>query len=290
MSDEITTGLSNVAEGTYDTVNSVLMNPSIILILVGVVFLYVVFFVFLGEGTTSSGNMDMNKINMPDVSNPSSNIIYMIIIAIFVVLIIVNGLQYFFGIDIVAKLSDIFTGNPKLDIKVDSSRAEAAKSKVPAILLKPQVFNISENQFSYPDAKAVCSAYGARLANYTELEEAYGNGADWCNYGWSDGQMALFPTQQKTFDQLQKIEGHENDCGRPGINGGYMTNQALRFGVNCFGYKPRMTDEEEERMANDPIYPKTKKDIAMEQRVQYWKDQLSSILVNPFNYKNWSAI
>ena len=299
MSDEIATGLSNVAEGTYNAVNNVLMNPSIILILVGVVFLYVVFFVFLGEGTNSSINMDsmnmnsmnMNNMNVPNVSNSSSNIIYMIVIVILLILIIVNGLKYFFGIDILAKLSDILTGITNPDITSDdTSRAEAAKSPVPAILLKPQVFNISENQFSYPDAKAVCSAYGARLATYTELEEAYGHGADWCNYGWSDGQMALFPTQQKTFDQLQKIEGHENDCGRPGINGEYMKNPALRFGVNCYGYKPRMTNEEEERMANDPIYPKTKKDIAMENRVQYWKDQLASILVNPFNYKNWSAI
>jgi len=233
-------------------------------------------------------NNNMNNMNISN-SSSSSNIIYMIIIAIFVVIIIVNGLQYFFGIDVFAKLSDIFTADAASNAE-DTSRKEAAKSQVPAILLKQQVFNISENDFSYPDAKAVCSAYGARLATYTELEEAYGDGADWCNYGWSDGQMALFPTQQKTFNELQKIEGHENDCGRPGINGGYMKNPALRFGVNCYGYKPRMTIEEEERMANDPIYPKTQKDIAMENRVQYWKDQLASVLVNPFNYKNWSAI
>jgi hypothetical protein len=31
--------------------------------------------------------------------------------------------------------------------------------------------------------------------------------------------MALFPTQKETWDKLQKIKGHEHDCGRPGING-----------------------------------------------------------------------
>ena len=147
-----------------------------------------------------------------------------------------------------------------------------------------------ENDFVYPDAKAVCSAYGGRLATYSEVEDAYKNGGEWCNYGWSEGQMALFPTQKKTFDKLQKIEGHENDCGRPGINGGYISNPAERFGVNCYGYKPRMTSTEEELMATEPIYPKTEKDIAMENRVNYWKDKLSEILVSPFNNNTWSKL
>jgi hypothetical protein len=190
----------------------------------------------------------------------------------------------------VAKLKNLFTGNPEVDIKVDISRAEAAKASVPAILIRPQVFNIPGNDYVYPDAKALCSAYGARLATYSEVEEAYRDGGEWCNYGWSDGQIALFPTQKKTFDELQKIEGHENDCGRPGVNGGYIENPRVRFGVNCYGYKPRMTSTEEELMATEPIYPKTAKDIAMENRVNYWKDKLSEILVSPFNHNSWSRI
>ena len=152
------------------------------------------------------------------------------------------------------------------------------------------MFNIPGNDYVYPDAKALCSAYGSRLATYKEVEDSYKGGAEWCNYGWSEGQMALFPTQQKTFDTLQKIEGHENDCGRPGVNGGYMKNPAVRYGVNCYGYKPQMTPEEEDLMANNTIYPKTKKDIAMEERVTYWKDKLKEILVSPFNHNSWSKI
>ena len=37
-------------------------------------------------------------------------------------------------------------------------------------------------------------------------------------------QMALYPTQKKTYNKLQTIKGHEHDCGRPGINGGYIAN------------------------------------------------------------------
>jgi hypothetical protein len=196
------------------------------------------------------------------------------------------------GIDIIAKISDLFSGNPVVDISVDTSSAGAGTGAgaIQEIKLYPQVFNIPGNDYVYPDAKALCSAYGSRLATYKEVEDAYKGGAEWCNYGWSEGQMALFPTQQKTWDKLQKIEGHENDCGRPGVNGGYMKNQAVKYGVNCYGNKPQMTPEEEELMATSPIYPKTKKDMAIEQRVKYWKDKLSSILVSPFNHTSWSKI
>ena len=69
-----------------------------------------------------------------------------------------------------------------------------------------------------------------------------------------------------------------------------MANPALKFGVNCYGYKPQMTPEEEDLMQTVPHYPQTKKDIMMEQRVDYWKNKLTEILVSPFNYNNWSKV
>ena len=143
-----------------------------------------------------------------------------------------------------------------------------------------EVFNIGNNLYTYDDAQHVCSAYGARLANYDEIEDAYNHGGEWCNYGWSDGQMIYFPTQKSTWDKLQKDPANKNKCGRPGINGGFMQNKFLRFGVNCYGYKPRMTPEEEDLMATQPIYPRTAKDIAMENRVNYWKDKLTEIHIH----------
>ena len=286
----VSTSLGTVADDTYSYINNILSNPSVIIILVVVIVIYVIIFIFLGS---RSGGDSGNLMGPPSeaISNPSSNKLTILLVAFIIILIIVNGLQYFFGMDIVAKLKNIFSGNPEVDINVDLSRLEAAKeAPVPQILLRKQVFNIPENTFVYPDAKAICKAYGARLATYEEVEESYRDGGEWCNYGWSDGQMALFPTQQKTFDNLQKIEGHENDCGRPGVNGGYISNPALKFGVNCYGYKPRMTPVEEELMETEPLYPKTLKDQAMEKRVNYWKDKLSSVLVSPFNHNNWSRL
>ena len=289
-SNTVTTGLGTVATDMYSFINSLLSNPSVIIILIVVILIYILLFMYLGESGTSSSSFSPIASTSSSSESGSATTISIMVAAIFIILVTINGLQYFFGVDIVASLKNILTGNPEVDITVDTSRKDAAKAPVPEILLKRQVFNIPENDYVYPDAKALCTAYGARLATYKEVEEAYNKGAEWCNYGWSEGQMALFPTQQKTFDKLQKIEGHENDCGRPGVNGGYISNPALRFGVNCYGYKPRMTPEEEDLMANQTIYPKTEKDIAMENRVNYWKDKLTEILVSPFNHNTWSKL
>ena len=220
------------------------------------------------------------------------NIITILLLFLFLVLIGIYAMQYFYGIDIVAKIKNIFTNHPEIEIKVEQEpeKKDAIDNDVSQIMKKPQVFNIPENNYIYGDAQAVCKAYGARLATYKEVEEAYNKGAEWCNYGWSEGQMALFPTQQKTFDELQKIEGHENDCGRPGINGGFIDNPKLRYGVNCYGYKPRINKVEKELMETSSIYPKTEKDIAMDKRVEYWKERLSEIIISPFNHEKWSKI
>jgi hypothetical protein len=225
-------------------------------------------------------------------SGTGNKVLIIIIISVFVVLVVLNGVQYFFGVDIVASVNNIFSGEPEIDISVTNpvSSTPTTPSVVPEIKLRKQVFNIPGNNYVYPDAKALCTAYGAELANYQQIEQAYNKGGEWCNYGWSDGQMALFPTQQKTYDDLQQIPGHENDCGRPGVNGGFMANPALKFGVNCYGYKPKITDEEQELMEQVPVYPKTLNDIAMEQRVDYWKERLPDILVSPFNHDKWSKI
>ena len=287
-SNTVNTGLGSVATDMYSFINSLLSNPSVIIILVVVILIYVLLFMYLGEsGSTNSTFSPVAIDSSSSSSNSSSNTISIMVAAIFIILVIINGLQYFFGVDIVASLKNILTGKPEVDITVDTSRVDTT---VPEIMFKPQVFNIPENTYVYADAKALCTAYGSRLATYKEVEEAYNKGGEWCNYGWSDGQMALFPTQQKTFDELQKIEGHENDCGRPGVNGGYISNPAIRFGVNCYGYKPKMTPEEEDLMATQPIYPKTEKDIAMENRVNYWKDKLTEVLVSPFNHDTWSKL
>ena len=213
---------------------------------------------------------------------------------VFVLLILMNGMTYIFNIDITASIRNLFSAQPEIDIIVDpddiAGDSTDPSTTVPEIKLTKQVFHVPDNKYGYEDAKAICTAYGGRLATWKEMDEAFQKGADWCSFGWSDGQMALYPTQYDKWAHLQKIEGHEHDCGRPGINGGYIKNPNVRFGANCYGYKPKITQEEAEAMRLAPLYPRTRRERAFDKRVDYWRDQLSKLAVAPFNHNNWSVI
>jgi hypothetical protein len=155
---------------------------------------------------------------------------------------------------------------------------------------KDEVFNISNNLYTYDDAQAICTAYSSKLATYDQMEDAYKNGAEWCNYGWSEGQMAFFPTQKSTWQNLQQTD-NKNACGRPGINGGYFANPYIKFGVNCYGKKPVATDAELARMhaQNAVVQPKKPSDTILDKKVKFWKDNADKLLVlNSFNKKEWS--
>lgn len=279
-------------ESMYGYINNLLMNPTALIILVIVVLIYIIVFVSLGDSSNATSSFSTVGTNSSSGLDKTSGIIIAVIAGIFVILLLFNVLQYFFSIDIMASIKNLFNPtNPQLDITINENTGEdsdGSSQTIPEISTRPQVFNVPGNYYGYEDAKTLCKAYGSRLATYSEVEDSYNKGGEWCNYGWSDGQMALFPTQKTTFNNLQKIPGHEQDCGRPGVNGGYMANPHIKYGVNCFGYKPKITTEEEEMMQNTTPYPKTEKDILFEKRVDYWKTKLNDILVSPFNYNSWS--
>ena len=99
-----------------------------------------------------------------------------------------------------------------------------------------QVFHISNQNYTYDEARCKCGSYDAKLATYPQIVEAYNKGAEWCSYGWSEGQTAYYPTQKCNWEKKSKKE--QEACGKPGINGGFFSDKKLRFGVNCFGKKP----------------------------------------------------
>lgn len=263
----------------YDYVNNLVLNPAVFITIILIIIAYFVLFYSLGDSQTVGIN------SATSTSGNGQQIIGIIIGGVLVLLIAVNAFQYFFNISITAYVKNFFSNNPEIDVIVDQSDYQAAP--VPEIRFKKQVFNIPGNYYNYKNADALCTSYGASLATYKQIEDAYNDGGEWCNYGWSAGQNAFFPTQQKTFDILQGIEGHEHDCGRPGVNGGYIDNPQVKFGVNCYGNKPKITEEEEELMKTSSPYPQTVQDIAFQKRVDFWKGKVSDILVSPFNYDMW---
>lgn len=103
-----------------------------------------------------------------------------------------------------------------LDIfKKDPSKATDTSATL--IPKKEEVYYVSDNKFTAEEAPAVCAAFGGRIANYSDLEDAYEKGANWCGYGWSDDAMALYPIQKDVWEkEYSKDQKHQ--CGRPGID------------------------------------------------------------------------
>jgi hypothetical protein len=163
-------------------------------------------------------------------------------------------------------------------VPAPESKSHDKKHKETSVHIK-EVFYVSGNNYTYNDAPAVCAAYGAELASYDQIQEAFSLGAEWCGYGWSAAGLALYPTQESTWLSIQKEadESKRTACGRPGINGGYF-DPTLKFGVNCYGTKP----------ANKGIkfpQPVPGTDTSA---VDKFKKMLSSMKISSFNRDIWS--
>jgi hypothetical protein len=146
-----------------------------------------------------------------------------------------------------------------------------------------EVFHISQNQFTYDEAPAVCAAFGSQLATLEQVIEAYNSGAEWCGYGWTAGGMALYPTQKRTWEELQREvdPGKRTACGRPGVNGGYF-DPTLKFGVNCFGFKP-----EGEFTPPSPLPGTDRKKF--DDMVTKFKEMIRTLQLAPFSRNEWSG-
>lgn len=229
------------------------MTPEIYGILVGVFILTLSIFVFF---TTQS--------------------ILSVLVLWVLIALIVSVLVYYEFIDVQSALDKLFPDKKKSD------QPSPIRPGVGGPLVGSEVFHIRDSMFTYDEAPAVCAAYGAKLATLEQVIEAYNSGAEWCGYGWSAGGMALYPTQKSTWDELQREvdPGKRTACGRPGVNGGYF-DPSLKFGVNCFGFKP----------AGDfvPPAPVPGTDIArFNAMVNRFRDMLKSLNLSPYSRVNWS--
>jgi hypothetical protein len=215
----------------------------------------------------------------------------------FILVLIASFFKYFLGISI-TDMMDRFFGELKetgdranANIKTQSGNTQVSGNTVASTksVQMNEVFNVGNNMYTYDDAQTICTAYGARLATYDEMEAAYNNGAEWCNYGWSDNQSAYFPTQKATWQELQKTKDRKNACGRPGVNGGYMDDPKQRFGVNCYGKKPLPKPEDLKALKQSQLPPKSEEDVITDLKVKFWKDNSDKLLqINAYNNNKWS--
>lgn len=280
-------------EDVFQFAGNTLFSGTGLIFLFAVIIGIVILVAYLGD----NANVTINQMGQDE--EKVNNLFTVLFVGIILIIAIMGGTRYYFGTDVYAYINNLFGPEPEIDVVINHKTIpdeEPEKSEEDYELpeqpkaepLQEQVFNIPGNYYNYESAKNLCAAYDSRLAKYEEIEDAYQNGAEWCNYGWSDGQMALFPTQASTYTELQGIEGHENDCGRPGINGGIIENPNVKFGVNCFGKKPPIDDDEIFLMENQTRFPKTKKDKARDKQIERMKKNLGNILVSPYNSQQWS--
>ena len=269
--------------GAYDSVNNAAANPILIVVLFVIIILYYILFSSLN--VTSPAQMGAPQ-------STGATFLEIIMWGLFIFLIMINGLQYFYGVDVKAGIKNLFTGTPEVDLTITPEEGTdlGVGDGTIAELPYKEVYHIPNNTYTYNESQSLCKAYGGRLATYSEIEKAYEDGGEWCGYGWSKDQMALYPTQSSTWKKLQKIKGHKHDCGRPGVNGGFIANPRVRFGVNCYGHKPKITKEEKKLMETANPYPLTPEEREIDAQVKYYKKMLPEILVSPFNHDNWSQL
>ena len=263
----------------------------IVLILVVVAMAYFVINALAGGGTAEADNKE-------GALFANVSIIEIFLWAIFIVIVILNGFQYFFNTNITTEISNLFSTKPQITISqaVPEEAVAAAAADLgagPSMKMRKQVFHIPASIYDYDNAKALCNAYGADLANIDQMEEAHKSGAEWCSYGWSDNQMILYPTQKSTWDELQKSSdpAKKNSCGRPGVNGGYFEDASKKLGVNCYGPKPDMNPSSSKLMAGVQNYEAGKMlNPEHESRVKQMKDKINDIVIAPFNKGAWSLL
>lgn len=193
------------------------------------------------------------------------------------------------GVDISAAIQRGLSNDRSLydvTISQDSVKPEPAPYVPSEPVEANEVFQVGNGNLTYIEARGACQAQGAKLASYSQIEDAYKNGGEWCSYGWSEGQLALFPTQKETYEKLQEgCSGDQNACGRPGINGGYIANPNVRFAANCYGEKPKPTKEEEREVRNKIVSPQ---DSEANRIAQLYKSADKQFKIRPFAPGEWS--
>jgi hypothetical protein len=244
-------------------------------------------------------NMTNTAVNLATpnaaLATKSGSMTVYIVFAIFALALLLIGIFYKqIKVALDGMMKGAGTVGPVPDEVVDGpprdSDAVPEKTIVEKILPgKKEVFNISSNRYAYADAEPLCKALGAELATYDQVKDAWDSGADWCNYGWAKGQLALYPTQESTWKELQSGPDEQKGvCGRPGVNGGYFDNPDLRFGVNCYGSKPAQSAHDAREIASADNRPITPAVIEYEKKVAKYKAESDEIGVLPFNKDTWA--
>jgi hypothetical protein len=268
---------------------------------------------YTGSNTSNTGNIGSNASKNANANSTQSGSslltavgVFILLLLIFLFILSMFNAQISIGINnIIATVRRAFGLNSPPPVPIvpgppvlpsgtvtDKKPSNAVTSSIVDKLLPTghkEVFNISENEYTYYDAEPLCRALGAELATYSQVKNAWEKGADWCNYGWVKGQAAVYPTQSDTWDKLQHgPEDEKYACGNPGVNGGFFDNPEMRFGVNCYGKKPAESSNDEVKIMGRGGLPRTPATLKVDKQIQEYKNSLDTIGILPFSSDAWS--
>lgn len=155
------------------------------------------------------------------------------------------------------------------------------------------------NKVNYLQAKELCKLYSGRLATKEDLEEAFKEGANWCTWGWLEGEKIGYPVQEKFWSFIEKK--HKGHCGpTAGLNIIENVEPTKLYSVTCYGKKPPKskndTDLElvlNEITADDSLQAEIErcKQSKKEAEQKKWIDEeKKKIRIVTFNDSQWSTM
>lgn len=182
--------------------------------------------------------------------------------------------------------------------KIQKATKKKKNVEKPTPKEKKEVFLIY-NKYSFLEAKEICKSYSGRLATEKDLIKAFKNGANWCSWGWLDGEMIGYPVQEEYWTRIEKT--HKGFCGpTAGINKIANVDPFKRFSVTCYGIKPKKTkhdkelsEELNEMTAVDPLaqaIQNCKKEKQIEEQKKWVENQKKNVSILSFNKSKWSLL
>ena len=107
MNFDLNNGIPNLYDGLNNKLSGA--NPTILIVISVLVIFYYVVFSSLGVST-----QNIAPVNQKTIESLTATEVFFW--AIFIFLVLINGLQYFFDVDIQAAVKNIFSPTPEIDI------------------------------------------------------------------------------------------------------------------------------------------------------------------------------
>jgi hypothetical protein len=166
-----------------------------------------------------------------------------------------------------------------------------------AVAAKEEVFLIY-NKYNYQEASKVCKVlFNGRLATKRDLDDALKKGANWCSWGWLEGQAVGYPVQKDYWVKTNAV--NKGFCGpTAGLNIIESMDPLKKFYATCYGIKPDQGKKDkvvhakiEKKVKHQESSSSLQQDIAQckqAKAMQWAEKQRKKVRILQFNPTTWS--